>query len=126
MKLVIDEACETERARVLAYPLRKKSLDARSLAACIAECRRVARKVMVGKPTRQPRCADPDDQKFLELALAAGADFLVAKDQALLKLARPRKKSGSDPDSLPFRIATPYAFAVALRSIHEQHSGGQT
>lgn len=34
-----------------------------------------------------PRCADPDDQKFLELARAVGARWLVSKDNELLKLA---------------------------------------
>ena len=37
--------------------------------------------------TLLPRCADPDDQKFLELAQAAGARWLVSKDNELLKLA---------------------------------------
>lgn len=36
---------------------------------------------------RLPRCADPDDQMFLELAHAAGARWLVSKDNELLKLA---------------------------------------
>jgi predicted nucleic acid-binding protein len=32
------------------------------------------------------RCTDSDDQKFLDLALAAGARWLVSRDRALLKL----------------------------------------
>lgn len=36
---------------------------------------------------RLPRCADPDDQMFLELAQASGARWLVSKDNELLKLA---------------------------------------
>jgi predicted nucleic acid-binding protein len=44
-------------------------------------------------PMRAPRtpallCRDPDDQKFLELALATDARFLVTRDRALLDLAR--------------------------------------
>jgi putative PIN family toxin of toxin-antitoxin system len=39
-------------------------------------------------PAQVPVCRDPDDRKFVELALAAGADFLVTRDKALLKLAR--------------------------------------
>lgn len=35
-----------------------------------------------------PLCTDPDDQKFLELSLQAGADVLITKDKALLKLAK--------------------------------------
>jgi predicted nucleic acid-binding protein len=37
---------------------------------------------------RMPRCSDPDDQKFIELASAARAHGLVSKDRALLKLRR--------------------------------------
>lgn len=32
------------------------------------------------------RCTDTDDQKFVDLALAAGARWLVSRDRALLKL----------------------------------------
>ncbi len=43
-----------------------------------------------GKPAwrRMPRCSDPDDQMFLELAAATHALGLVSKDRALLKLRR--------------------------------------
>jgi predicted nucleic acid-binding protein len=37
---------------------------------------------------RMPRCSDPDDQKFIELAAAAGAQGLISKDRAVLKLRR--------------------------------------
>ena len=45
-------------------------------------------------PTAPPaaaplRCTDPDDQKFLDLALSANARWLVSRDCALLKL-RPK------------------------------------
>lgn len=33
-----------------------------------------------------PLCSDADDQKFLELARDSGANFLLTKDKALLKL----------------------------------------
>ena len=46
-----------------------------------------------------PHCSDPDDQKFLELAAAVAADFLVSKDKALLELER--------RPGLGFRIVTP-------------------
>ena len=53
-----------------------------------------------------PRCADPDDQKFLELAQASGARWLVSKDNELLKLA-PRCKR----DAL-FWIGLPQAWSL--------------
>ena len=33
-------------------------------------------------------CTDPDDQKFLDAACSAGADWLLTRDKALLRLAR--------------------------------------
>ncbi|MBW8810763.1 MAG: PIN domain-containing protein, partial [Lysobacter sp.] len=41
-----------------------------------------------------PRCADPDDQKFLELALAANARWLLSRDHALLVLGRRTARAG--------------------------------
>lgn len=52
-------------------------------------------------------CRDADDQKFLELACAAGASLLLTKDKALLSLDRRSRASG-------LRILTPSAFARAL------------
>ena len=39
-------------------------------------------------------CTDPSDQKFLDLAHTARADWLVTKDKALLKLARRARALG--------------------------------
>jgi predicted nucleic acid-binding protein len=39
-------------------------------------------------PATRLHCSDPQDQPFIDLALAAGADWLVSRDRALLKLAR--------------------------------------
>ncbi len=39
-------------------------------------------------------CRDPDDQKFLELAVSAPASLLLTKDKALLALARPARAAG--------------------------------
>ena len=41
-----------------------------------------------------PRCADSDDQKFLQLALAARASWLLSKDKELLKLDRRTRRAG--------------------------------
>ncbi|MBI2753638.1 MAG: PIN domain-containing protein [Betaproteobacteria bacterium] len=39
-------------------------------------------------PTLAMRCSDPDDQKFIDLALAARAVALLSADRAVLRLAR--------------------------------------
>ena len=46
------------------------------------------------RPVRLPVCTDKDDQKFLEIARDAGAEILVTKDKALLKLARKTAQAG--------------------------------
>ena len=48
-----------------------------------------------------PRCADPDDQKFLELALASRARWLLSKDNELLKLDRRTRSAGLFAIRLP-------------------------
>ncbi len=39
-------------------------------------------------PAAALRCTDPDDQKFIDLALAQSPCLLLTRDRALLKLAR--------------------------------------
>jgi len=99
-EILIDEACEAELARVLAYDLGKHSIDPAAQAACLMECKRISRPIPGAATDRAglPRCADPGDQIFLEAALAARADFLVTKDRELLALAR---------RPLPFKIVPP-------------------
>jgi putative PIN family toxin of toxin-antitoxin system len=45
-------------------------------------------------PSARLRCRDPDDQKFIDLAVAIGARWLLTKDRALLDLARPARAHG--------------------------------
>jgi predicted nucleic acid-binding protein len=125
VEIVMNDACEAELARVLAYDLGKHTIGAEAQADCIARCRKMAKRVGALESATSdtaaaraastttvpatgaiglPRCSDPDDQKFLQLALAARADVLVTKDQALLDLAR---------RPLPFRILTPQACPLA-------------
>ena len=40
------------------------------------------------------RCTDPDDQKFIDLALRTGASALLTRDRAVLKLARRARAHG--------------------------------
>ncbi len=76
-----------ELRRVLAYP--EFALGASSQAAILERYQSLSMRVdtpaaIVG----MPRCSDSDDQKFLELAATSGAQLLITKDRALLKLRR--------------------------------------
>jgi len=46
------------------------------------------------EPSPRLVCRDPDDQKFIDLALARGARWLVSRDKALLTLAKRAKLRG--------------------------------
>jgi putative PIN family toxin of toxin-antitoxin system len=65
-----------------------------------------------------PRCADPDDQKFLELALASGARWLLSKDKELLKLDRRMRSAGL------FAIRLPQLWSIAEARSHGAHQPG--
>jgi putative PIN family toxin of toxin-antitoxin system len=110
VELYIDAPCEAELARVLARGFARRALDAIAQQACIAQCRRLARRIDAVLPeadrARLPACRDADDQKFLEAAAAAGAEFLITKDRELLRLGGKRSR-------VPFRILTPAEFARA-------------
>ncbi|MCX2860614.1 putative toxin-antitoxin system toxin component, PIN family [Paucibacter sp. PLA-PC-4] len=41
-------------------------------------------------------CRDPDDQVFIDLALAASARWLISRDRAVLALAKRARKQGLD------------------------------
>ena len=58
------------------------SFDAHSVAVDAAE------------PSPRLVCRDPDDQKFIDLALARGARWLISRDKALLALAKRAKQRG--------------------------------
>lgn len=97
-----NEACLGEFRRVLGYPLFKLT-DARQQQALADYAAHVVRDAGPACATlaNLPRCKDRDDQKFLELARDARADWLVTSDKALLRLARRDKLRGL------FRILTP-------------------
>ena len=46
------------------------------------------------EPSPRLVCRDPDDQKFIDLALARSARWLVSRDKALLTLAKRAKLRG--------------------------------
>ncbi len=83
---VTQETLE-ELRRVLSYPA--FGLTSERQAAVLDTYQSLATQFEPAEPTvALPRCSDPDDQKFLELAAASGAQGLVTKDRALLKLRR--------------------------------------
>ena len=77
----LSHECEAELARVLSYSLSGRVFNADEQAALLVQCRAVAQRITAEiSPHRiegLPRCADPDDQKFLELARDCGANLLI-------------------------------------------------
>lgn len=59
---------------------------------------------LIASPASGPRCTDPDDQKFIDLAVSRGSCLLLSRDRAVLKLARRLAPLG-------VRVATPAAWA---------------
>lgn len=83
--VITSPECLAELQRVLAYPV--FALDSRLQGEAFEWIR--ARSECIVQPPAQPqlpRCRDPDDQKFLDLAFVAQVSHLVTKDNALLEL----------------------------------------
>jgi putative PIN family toxin of toxin-antitoxin system len=113
VEAVTDEACRAEWWRVLHYP--KLALDEarreQARAAFDACVRYIAEDEKAAPPDAVlPRCADPDDQKFLELALATQAEWLVSKDNEVLKLGPRVARAGW------FAVVTPRGWRALWRS----------
>ena len=108
---LIRDDCLEELRRVLDYPQFK--LSASGQAAVFARYRAFVEHVVAPDSAaltaaRLPRCQDPDDQKFLELARDGAAAYLVSKDKRVLQLARRRVWP------TPFRIVDAPGFSRAL------------
>lgn len=89
LRVATSAACLQELRRALAYAQVKLDAPAQAL----AYARYAAHAAIADLPQDAavpdlPRCEDPDDQKFLELAWHAHASHLLTRDKALLKLAR--------------------------------------
>ncbi len=111
---VIDARCYAELARVLDYP----QFERFAIDKAVALARVEAWTTSIAPPidtvatgqlpatdeivvaAKLPQCRDRDDQKFLELAHRAHADWLVSKDRELLRMAR--------------RIARDFGFSIGL------------
>lgn len=112
MVALIDARCLAELTYVLDYPqFVHRNVDK---AAALAVVARLAQRVEPAVPPENakplPKCKDRDDQKFLELAHAAKADWLVSKDRAVLKLA---KRIARD---FGFQIAQPAPFVASINA----------
>lgn len=88
---ITDAGCRAEWQRVLRY--RHLGFDAvridaaeAAFAALVHEWPQSGADAAPG--VALPRCRDPDDQKFLELAARCGARVLVTRDHSLLRLSR--------------------------------------
>ena len=97
---IADDETLAEFERVLRYP--ELRLD--EAAAAAAGIRYRERCLVVSRDSALesvlPKCRDPDDQKFLQLAQRAGAGWLLTRDKALLVLRK----------SVRFRIVQPESF----------------
>ncbi|BAN23479.1 putative toxin-antitoxin system toxin component, PIN family [Caballeronia insecticola] len=109
LEALIDARCLNELTHVLDYPqFVRMDVDKTAALATVA---RLSTLVVASPPDDArplPKCRDRDDQKFLELAHASGAAWLVSKDRAVLKLARRVARD------FAFRIAEPKPFVVEL------------
>jgi len=88
LRWLATDAMRAEFERVLGYPpmLARRERDGRNAAALLGAFD--ARVVPADAATRAPcRCADPDDQIFIDLAVAHRA-LLLSKDRAVLAMAR--------------------------------------
>jgi uncharacterized protein len=90
---VTNTACRDEWQRVLAYP--NLGIDESRRAELRDRFDATAVVVDIAATTPAlPRCSDPDDQKFLELAHAARAAVLCTRDAELLALANRCRRAG--------------------------------
>lgn len=109
LQAVTNTGCRDEWRRVLNYP-QLQLTDAQRIAHADAYDSLVHCLPDGTPPLRAdvqlPRCADPDDQKFLQLALACGARWLVSRDGDVLALGRCTRRDGL------FDIMSPQAWAA--------------
>jgi uncharacterized protein len=117
---LIDARCLAELTYVLDYPqFARRALDKEAALATVARLTRFIEPVTLTSDDAVtapplPQCKDRDDQKFLELAHAGHAHWLVSKDCAVLKLARRVARD------FGFRIAPPAPFVAACLSLNEE------
>lgn len=103
IEIVIDAPCRDELERVLGYE--RFGLNQAAQHTMLGEADRLSTfldDLRYATAEQLPWCSDPDDIKFLALADACGADWLITKDNALLTKRRRKKHHG-----ISYRVATP-------------------
>ncbi|MFM0323097.1 putative toxin-antitoxin system toxin component, PIN family [Caballeronia glebae] len=111
LEALIDERCLRELTHVLDYPqFVRMEVDKTAALACIGRLTTLVAATIDENARPLPKCKDRDDQKFLELAHASGAAWLVSKDRAVLKLARRIARD------FAFRIAEPKPFVIEFEA----------
>ena len=89
IRWIVSFSMRSELAHVLAsYPFDGRPVE---LCALWSDWDRLAvqtEPVPLFGAAQRLRCTDPDDQIFIDLALAHGARWLLSRDRAVLKLAR--------------------------------------
>lgn len=104
---LVEPRMRAELERVLGYPALAVRVPAREdVLATFAALSHAVDEPAATRPT--PRCRDPDDQMFVDLALATGADALLSRDDALLRLAPRLRRAGID-------VRPPAAWCAAPR-----------
>lgn len=105
---VANAECRSEWLQVLQYPQLQLDADRRirltqafDALACL-----LPDEPSMREPAPLPRCADRDDQKFVQLAFASGARWLISRDRAVLALGRRTARAGW------FEITTPQAWSL--------------
>lgn len=105
VEAVMDGRMRDELARVLGYPA--FALDAERQAGIAKVAAGLATRVDTRDCTPPlPRCRDPDDQMFVEVACMHGASALLSRDAALLRMATRLRAFGVE-------MSTPAAWCVA-------------
>jgi predicted nucleic acid-binding protein len=86
---IATAAMRDELERVLGYPLIASRLQAggRAAAQVLADFDRRTRRIDAAPPRAPYVCSDPDDQIFIDLAVAEGAR-LLSKDRAVLSMKK--------------------------------------
>ncbi|QNK70902.1 putative toxin-antitoxin system toxin component, PIN family [Variovorax sp. PAMC26660] len=89
LRWIASDAMRTELARVLGYPLIARRMAQRGLEVPAVLAEFDARvQMLADTPPRAPCvCSDPDDQVFIDLAVAHGA-LLLSKDRAVLSMKK--------------------------------------